>query len=307
MTDSSPSEELRQVYEAYASRAFDRASRHFSEEAQIINHATGDHLVGRDGYLHQTGAWAAAFPDLQVEILSCEVSERVAAVQYALRGTHTGPFITSTGFLPPTQAHVDLRLCDLIELRDGQITRLSTYFDCAGMLRQMGLLPHSPLHVEDRRAPLELYATEVDTAAQQRHKAIVHRFMEEVMNQQDLAAAASLCAPDVVWHGGELGEAHDLSSFQNRLRSIFYSFPDLTVETHDVIAENDRVAVRVTLRGTQLGHFRGIPPTGRKVTSSGMNTFRIVANRIVEEWWQHDLLGLLKQLDAVSTTPASAR
>jgi len=67
------------------------------------------------------------------------------------------------------------------------------------------------------------------------------------------------------------------------------------------------VAVRVTLRGTQLGHFRGIPPTGRKVTSSGMNTFRIVANRIVEEWWQHDLLGLLKQLDAVSTTPASAR
>lgn len=307
MTASGPNEVLRQIYDAYASRTFEDASQLFSEEAEILNHATGDHFVGRDGYLHQAGAWAAAFPDLRVEILSCEGTERNVAVEYSLRGTHTGPFITTGGFLPPTQAHVDLRLCDLLELHEGRITRLSTYFDTGAMLRQVGLLPHSPLHAEDRRAPLELYATEVDAAAHQRNKAIVHRFMEEVMNQRDIAAMAGLCSPDIVWHGGELGKAHDLRNFQNRLRSIFHSFPDLTLEIHDVIAENDRVAVRVTMRGTQLGHFRGIPPTGRKVTSSGMNTFRIMNNRIAEEWWQHDLLGLLKQLDAAPSAPASSR
>lgn len=307
MTALSPTAGLRQIYNAYTSRNFEEASQQFSEEAEIFNHATGDRFTGREGYLHQAGAWAAAFPDLQLEILSCEGSEEHAAVEYSLRGTHTGPFITSSGFLPPTQAHVELRLCDIVELHEGRITRLSTYFDSAAMLRQLGLLPRSPLHAEDRRAPLELYATEVDAAAHQRNKAIVNRFMEEVMNQRDIAATAGLCSPEIVWHGGELGKAHDLRSFQNRLRSIFHSFPDLSVEIHDVIAENDRVAVRVTLRGTQLGHFRGIPPTGRQVTSSGMNTFRIMNNRIVEEWWQHDLLGLLKQLDAVSTTPSSAR
>jgi steroid delta-isomerase-like uncharacterized protein len=99
-----------------------------------------------------------------------------------------------------------------------------------------------------------------------------------------------------------MGEEHNLTRLQDRLRSIFKSFPDLTVEVHDVIAEGDRVAVRLTMRGTQLGEFSGMPPTGRRIVSSAMNSYRINDNRIVEEWWQHDLLGLMTQLDAA---PAS--
>ena len=70
--------------------------------------------------------------------------------------------ISSAGFIPPTWAQIDLRLCDTVELQDGRVVRLQTYFDTATMLRQMGLFPNSPLHTTDRRAPLELYATEVD-------------------------------------------------------------------------------------------------------------------------------------------------
>src|SRR5690606_3530869 len=132
--------------------------------------------------------------------------------------------------------------------------------DSATLLRQIGLFPNSPLHTADRRAPLELYATEVDAAVQQRNKAIVHRFLEEVLNQRNPGAAAAICAPEVIWHGGSLGEADNLATFQQKLRSIFQSFPDLTVEAHDVIAETDRVAVRLTMRGTHLGHFQGIAP-----------------------------------------------
>ena len=304
MTVSGDTTSVRSIYEAFRDRSFEGVAHLFTADAEITNVATGDTYRGRDGYLQYARAWSAAFPDLRVEVLRYEVSERWVMAEYVFRGTHTGALITGGGFVPPTWAQIDIRLCDTVQLQDGRVHRLQTYFDSATMLRQKGLFPNSPLHTADRRAPLELYATEVDAASQQRNKAIVHRFLEEVLNQRNVAAAVVMCAPDVVWHGGSMGDAHDLPGFQNKLRSIFRSFPDLTVEVHDVIAESDRVAVRLTMRGTQLGVFQGIAPTGRKITSSAMNTYRIADNRIVEEWWQHDLLGLMKQLD--SAPPAAA-
>jgi steroid delta-isomerase-like uncharacterized protein len=296
---------VRSIYEAYQARTFERASQSFAEDAEITNVATGDSYQGREGYLQFARAWAAAFPDLRVEVLRYQATETWAVVEYAFRGTHTGALISRGGFVPPTWSQVDIRLCDSVQMREGSIVRLQTFFDTATLLRQMGLFPNSPLHSADRRAPLELYATEVDAAVQQRNKAIVQRFLEEVLNQRNAGAAAAVCAPEVIWHGGPMGEANDLAAFQNKLRSIFRSFPDLTVEIHDVIAETDRVAVRLTMRGTQLGAFQGIAPTGRQITSSAMNTYRIADNRIVEEWWQHDLLGLMEQLDSTRPAPTS--
>lgn len=298
MSEGDQSSRIRSIYDAYRSGAFESAAESFAEDAEIQNVATGDRYRGREGYLQFARAWAAAFPDLRVEMLRHHLSENWGMVEYAFRGCHTGALISSGGYVPPTWAQVDFPLCDTFELREGQIVRLQTYFDSATLLRQMGLFPNSPLHTADRRAPLELYATEVDAASQQRNKAIVHRFLEEVLNQRNAGAAAAVCAPEVVWHGGSMGEAPDLPSFQNKLRSIFHSFPDLIVEVHDMIAETDRVAVRLSMSGTHLGYFQGIPPTGRQIYSSAMNTYRISDNRIVEEWWQHDLLGLMKQLDA---------
>lgn len=34
------------------------------------------------------------------------------------------------------------------------------------------------------------------------HKAVAHRFLDEVISQGNLAALADVCAPDLVWHGG---------------------------------------------------------------------------------------------------------
>lgn len=305
MTGSDEAAALRSIYEAYHRRNFQDAAQHFAVDADILNVTTGDSYRGPDGYAQQAGVWTAALPDLRVEILRCAAGPEHGVAEYILRGTHTGALISSGGFVPPTRAIVEVQICDSVEFRDGKIVRLHSYFDSGSLLRQMGLLPNSPLHIADRRAPLELYATEMDASAQQRHKAIVKRFLEEVLNQHNVHTAAAVCTPDLVWHGGSMGTAADLAGFQNRLRSIFHSFPDLSIEIHDLIAENDRVAVRLTMRGTQLGHFRGVAPTRRRITSSGMNTFRIADNRIVEQWWQHDLLGLMEQLNSPAPAPSS--
>jgi predicted ester cyclase len=56
---------------------------------------------------------------------------------------------------------------------------------------------------------------------------------------------------------------------------------------------------RYTWRGTHQGEFQGLSPTGRNVTVRGVGIFRIAGGKIVEEWWQEDLLGLLRQLEAI--------
>ena len=62
------------------------------------------------------------------------------------------------------------------------------------------------------------------------------------------------------------------------------------------MAEGDLVATRFTAAGMQTGPFQGIPPTGRRVTYSGIDINRIADGRIVEAWVSYDALGLLEQL-----------
>jgi predicted ester cyclase len=299
MAGQSPGTVARIVYDAYTTREFEKAAECFAPDAELLNVPTQDCFRGPHGYLQLARGWAGALPDLQITVRNFATADVTTVVEYVIRGTHTGPLVSPSGFVPPTWSRIELQFCDVLEVRDGRVERMASYFDAATMLRQMGLLPNSPLHAIDRRAALGLFATEVDSSVEQRNKAIVQRFLEEVVNQQNPGAAVATCAPDLTWHGGSIGQTGDLTSFQGALASVFASFPDLHLELHDSIAEDDRVAVRITLRGTHLGEFQGIAPTGKRVTSCGMNTYRLADSRIVEEWWQHDLLGVLRQLDAL--------
>jgi steroid delta-isomerase-like uncharacterized protein len=74
------------------------------------------------------------------------------------------------------------------------------------------------------------------------------------------------------------------------------AFRDLTVTVDDCVADQDKVAVRFTVHGTQTGPFASVPPTGRRVTIGGMAFSRVTDGRIAEQWDQADMLGLLQQL-----------
>ncbi|MBW3628220.1 MAG: ester cyclase [Gemmatimonadetes bacterium] len=194
MTAQSPGTVARIIYNAYATREFEKVTEWIAADAEITNVATGDRFLGPDGFLQHARGWAAAFPDLRVEIQQVGAGEDTAIIEYTFRGTHSGALVSPAGFVPPTWTHVELQLCDSIHLRDGKVVRIASYFDSGTMLRQMGLLSNSPLHATERRAALGLFATEVDNASQQRNKAIVQRFLEEVVNQRNPGAAAATCA-----------------------------------------------------------------------------------------------------------------
>jgi predicted ester cyclase len=77
------------------------------------------------------------------------------------------------------------------------------------------------------------------------------------------------------------------------------AFPGYDLEINDMVAEDDKVAIRATFHGTHRGEFQGIPPTGRDVSIPLMLIYRIASDRIVEHWMNADSLGLLQQLGAV--------
>jgi predicted ester cyclase len=84
------------------------------------------------------------------------------------------------------------------------------------------------------------------------------------------------------------------------------TFPDLHYTVELQVAEGDMVVTRVTARGTHTGEYRGltfkgIPPTGKQVTWTETQIFRIADGKIVEQWSNEDDLGRLQQVGALPT------
>lgn len=128
------------------------------------------------------------------------------------------------------------------------------------------------------------------------NKAIVRRLYEEFFNNGDLAIADELVAPDYVNHSAPSGAEPGPKGVKQRGANLRLAFPDLCTSIEDIIAEGDRVVVRVASRGTHQGTYLGVPPSGRRVMSAGVDIFVIRGGKLVEAWGFFDELGLLHQL-----------
>jgi steroid delta-isomerase-like uncharacterized protein len=81
--------------------------------------------------------------------------------------------------------------------------------------------------------------------------------------------------------------------------ATFDAFPDLRRPIEDLVADGDKVVARWVSVGTHRGDFQGIPPTGKRIVTSGITIFRVEDGKIVEEWSESDMLGMLQQLGAI--------
>ena len=130
------------------------------------------------------------------------------------------------------------------------------------------------------------------------NKALVRRFVTEVWNEGNLALADELVHQD--YDIPEIGRGPEAVK---RVVTVFRTaFPDMDWSIENLIAEGDWVAVRLLLHGTHRGEFRGIAPTGRRVTMQEMVFWRIVDGRLHTIWVQADTLGLRVQLGVIPPT-----
>jgi steroid delta-isomerase-like uncharacterized protein len=129
-------------------------------------------------------------------------------------------------------------------------------------------------------------------------KALVRRFLEE-LDKKNFRIIDELCAPDFTYHTPLSEKPLKLAEYKNVVEKLYRAFPDLHHSIEDVIAEEDRVVMRLIDRGTHKGEFEEISPTGKRVEVPFINICRVVNGKLVETWGQFDRLGLMKQLGAV--------
>ena len=131
------------------------------------------------------------------------------------------------------------------------------------------------------------------------NKVLVRRFVEEVQNQGRLDLLDALVAPDFHNHSAPPGLPADAAGVKQVLALFRTAFPDGRMTVEDMVAEGDKVVTRKTFRGTHLGPFLGMPPTGRPVEMQLIDCLRVSEGKVQEHWLQADDLGLLQQLGII--------
>ncbi len=139
----------------------------------------------------------------------------------------------------------------------------------------------------------------------QANKAMVRRFFEEVWSTGDIGRRDDFLHADYRGHMAGAEAPIDRDGWTAWFQGFRVAFPDARFTVEDLLGEGDRVAARLTMRGTHAGALNGIPPTGRAVVVTGMSIERLVGGRIVEGWNQNDALGLLTQLGVLPPPPAT--
>ncbi len=119
------------------------------------------------------------------------------------------------------------------------------------------------------------------------NKASARSYFESVLNAGDLDVAEHIFANEVLFHY-PMGELRGLDSVKQYIGAVRTAFPDIAFKIEDLFGENDRVACRWTLKGTQTGEFRGNPPSGKTVQVPGNTIFQFSDGKIEELWITFD-------------------
>jgi steroid delta-isomerase-like uncharacterized protein len=110
----------------------------------------------------------------------------------------------------------------------------------------------------------------------------------------------ALCAPGYTSQVN--GRKLDLVGHKELAGHFYAAFPDLNHIIEDVVADEEKAAVRYVLRGTHQADFMGVNPTGKTVSAEGVSIFLLKDGKVTETRTVVDMLGIMHQLGADPTT-----
>src|SRR5215213_2462979 len=182
--------------------------------------------------------------------------------------------------------------------------RFSVTLVVASLLVIGAIAPMGRMTVAQEATPAASSAANCPATTEDENETIARRWHEEVINTHDLALLDAILAPDA---------ALDSATFSDNpgprvvLDALLTGFPDVQHTVEAVITEGDLVVIRYRATGTQTGEFQGYAPTGKSVTWTGINIYRIECGRIAEIWSEVDAVGRIAQLAGTGTaaTPAA--
>ena len=131
------------------------------------------------------------------------------------------------------------------------------------------------------------------------NKAQVRRFMDEVLEKKNVDAIDEYFTSDYIEHDEMPGVEPGREGLKQLLGMFFGAFPDLGVQIDDIIAEGDKVVVRVRTTGTHKGDFMGIAATGKQVNFAEIHVMRMSGGKMAEHWGIQDNMTMMQQLGVI--------
>jgi predicted ester cyclase len=133
-------------------------------------------------------------------------------------------------------------------------------------------------------------------AVEERNKAVVVRFLEEV-DKGNAEAPLETFSPEALWYSPSITrQPMTREASVDFLRAVFNGFPHWQHEIQEVVAAGDKVVARLIDSTTHEGDFQGIPATGARIRFGVICIFRFVEGKIVEIREEGDMLGLYTQI-----------
>jgi steroid delta-isomerase-like uncharacterized protein len=120
------------------------------------------------------------------------------------------------------------------------------------------------------------------------HSTIVRSFVEEIFNARNTEAAKNFVTPDIVYHGmGE--EVRGIEEFKKWVSEDLSAFPDMKVTILDDFGDQNKMAVRWTLKATHEKDFADFPATHKKFETQGVEILHFEGDKIREALTVSDL------------------
>jgi predicted ester cyclase len=145
--------------------------------------------------------------------------------------------------------------------------------------------------------------------ASNQNKQTIVRLYEEVVNQGRLEVLDDIAWPDHIEHRPLPGQTQGREGLKQRASMLRAAFnPHFNLD--HVIADDDKVAVMWTSRGTHVAEWFGIAPTGKSIVTRGVDIFLLRDGRLAEHWDVVDVTDFLVQsgaLPAPSVAPGAGR
>jgi steroid delta-isomerase-like uncharacterized protein len=134
---------------------------------------------------------------------------------------------------------------------------------------------------------------------EEKNKQVARQFYD-AFNRHDPEGMSQLVSSNASYTFHFVGmPATDWKGRKQFITNVVKTFPDIDHHILDVVAEGDKVALRLNITGTHKGQFQDIPATGKKISVGCVNFLSIIDGKIIEEWSNSDMMGLMQQIGAI--------
>jgi predicted ester cyclase len=131
------------------------------------------------------------------------------------------------------------------------------------------------------------------------NKTLVRRYYEEVGNTGNISRIEEFISDEYTEVFNGIRHQVGIEGAKVHIIGVRQTYPDLHITIEHQIAEGEWVVSCITARGTHLGTWLGMKPTGKKVTISGVNVDRVVGGVIIEHGGAANMLEALLEIGAI--------